>query len=193
LETLFVQAKSKQILEDDWHPGLDDNYQLQSVSPTNPNITDASSFVSFRSHDDEVYDRSHYARWFCQFSPNGKYLASACKKNRLCVWELSTREGKYTWSRVLNEAAHHQSIHLITFSPCSQLVATCSQDQSAKVFMLFPEVKLLYTLKGHQNRICGLGWRLSDATQQVKQKKYFCTKSSFIKLSSTRRVRRSTS
>ena len=28
LETLFVQAKTKQVLETEWHAGLDDNYQI---------------------------------------------------------------------------------------------------------------------------------------------------------------------
>jgi WD40 repeat protein len=53
-------------------------------------------------HDDEV--------WICSFSPDGKYLASACRKNRLSVLEIVLEGNKFKSTSMFSEVVHSASI-----------------------------------------------------------------------------------
>jgi WD40 repeat protein len=63
----------------------------------------------------------------------------------------------------------------VSFSPCSQLLATCSQDNTVKIFTITEkEVKLLHHLQGHHDKVCGVAWNpVPESEVVVKQKRLF--------------------
>ena len=76
---------------------------------------------------------------------------------------------------LFSEIIHNNSIQQISFSPCSQFLATCSQDNTVKMFLIINNgAKLLYHMKGHQDKVCGIGWNQIEENEIVKQKKNFC-------------------
>ncbi|BAZ37670.1 WD-40 repeat-containing protein [Calothrix sp. NIES-4101] len=63
--------------------------------------------------------------WCVNFSPNGKYLATACADGTLKLWSCEGKE-------LLDINAHEGEVIYVCFSPDSQIIATAGYDGTVK-------------------------------------------------------------
>ncbi|TRM66987.1 WD40-repeat-containing domain protein [Schizophyllum amplum] len=102
--------------------------------------------ASIRGHTDEVLALA--------LSSDGKYLASAGKDRRVCVWDAETGE----WIKgFIGHLGHKDSISCLAFRKGSHQLYSGSFDRTLKVYDLSPDVMgYVETLFGHQDVVLAI-------------------------------------
>jgi WD40 repeat protein len=85
------------------------------------------------------------------WSPNGKWLASAGKRNEIGIFETSTGYLKISF------IGHKNNIHAVMWSPDSRLLATASKDKTARVWEI-DSGKCLFIFEGHTGEVYSVSW-----------------------------------
>jgi WD40 repeat protein len=94
------------------------------------------------------------------FSPNDTILASGqwdSIDGRVDVWDLQTG------GHIGTLKGHNKDINSIEFSPCGNMIATCSDDCTVRIWNTFP-LDCRYILEGHSKRISDVCWSASGST-----------------------------
>jgi WD40 repeat protein len=65
-----------------------------------------------------------------EFSPCGRFLASASFDATVAIWELQDGE----WECVANLEGHDNEVKSVAWSPSGALLATCSRDKSVWIW-----------------------------------------------------------
>lgn len=73
-------------------------------------------------HTDEVWD-------VC-YSPNGVYLASACRNGSVFIWDATRYTIRHRFS------GHTKAITRLQWSPDSKLLLSCSQDTTVRIWCI---------------------------------------------------------
>ncbi len=84
--------------------------------------------------------------WSVNFSPDGKFLATAGESKTIDVWLVENQ------SLLLSLEGHGNGISQVCFSPDGKILASASFDKTIKLWSL-SEGKLLTTFLGHQDYI----------------------------------------
>lgn len=96
---------------------------------------------------------------------SSEFLASAGQDNCLKLWKLPTQWSNVSQSIVLNatltQIAHQKDINSITFSPNDKLLATGSQDKTAKIWSV-EDLSLVGVLRGHRRGVWCVRFSPSD-------------------------------
>lgn len=129
-----------------------------------------------KGHTDEVLALS--------ISTDGRYLASAGKDRRLCLWDVEQGE----WIKgFCGKLGHKDTISALSFRKGSHQLYTASFDRTVKVYDMSPSIMgYVETLFGHQDQVLGLDtlrnetcvtvggrdktvrfWKIVDETQLV--------------------------
>ncbi|KAF9559769.1 Rnu3ip2 protein [Agrocybe pediades] len=136
----------------------------------------ATQDISVNGHTDEVLSLA--------LSGDGKYLASAGRDKRLCIWDVEKGEYVKTFSGHLG---HKDAITNVAFRKGTNQLYSGSFDRTLKVYDLTPSVMgYVETLFGHQDHVLGLDalrgetcisvggrdktvryWKIVDETQLV--------------------------
>jgi WD40 repeat protein len=94
------------------------------------------------------------------FSPNDTILASGqlnFTDSMVEVWDLQTGGHMGTLK------GHTKGINSIEFSPCGNMIATCSDDRTIRVWNTF-SLDCRYLLEGHLERVLDVHWYASGRT-----------------------------
>ncbi|KAI9293834.1 putative notchless protein [Neoconidiobolus thromboides FSU 785] len=86
-----------------------------------------------------------------QFSPDGRYIASASFDKSIKLWD-----GK-TGNFIHNLRSHVQSVYQLAFSSDSRLIISCSKDSTAKIFDL-KSSNVKVHLPGHLDEVYTIDW-----------------------------------
>ncbi|EAS04516.1 WD domain, G-beta repeat protein (macronuclear) [Tetrahymena thermophila SB210] len=89
LNSIVKQAKSYQILKCSVHKSLPNNFSILENHYCRTKGYPNQLASQHRVHEDEV--------WHVQFSPNGLYAASICKKSTIAIWRI-VKQKKHTKS-----------------------------------------------------------------------------------------------
>ena len=85
------------------------------------------------------------------YSPDGKWLATACDDGALRLWQADTLQ----LARVF--LGHDDTIHKVAWSPDSRFLATASEDTTVRIWDISTS-KLLHILSGHSAAVVQLAW-----------------------------------
>jgi len=88
---------------------------------------------------------------FVLYSPDGRYIASACFDKSVRIWD--GRTGKFI--AVLR--AHVQAVYQVCWSSDSRLLVTSSKDSTIKVWDVTTG-KMLHDLPGHADEVYAVDW-----------------------------------
>ncbi len=86
------------------------------------------------------------------YYPNGRLLAGGGRHGDVVVWDPAASEEH---PRTLGN--HQGYVHSIAWSPDGRRLATASNDMTARIWSLTPDVKPL-TLEGHGGWLASVGW-----------------------------------
>ena len=86
----------------------------------------------------------------CEFSHDGRYLATASSDYSARIWEVPGMR----LTCVL--AGHQDDVDMASFSPDDQLIATCALDRVIRIFDI--RGQLLKALHGHTGNIISVRW-----------------------------------
>jgi WD40 repeat protein len=97
------------------------------------------------------------------FSPDGKYVASACLSGTLKVWD--TTNGQV----ICTLKGHTESVNTVTFSPDGKRIASASDDQTVRIWDAMTGQEAL-TLKDHTGAVYSVafspdGRRIASVSQ----------------------------
>lgn len=106
------------------------------------NLLNPPSKIGFLQHNDEV--------WNAEFSPDGKFVASACNDNRVRIWNLAA--GTFV------ETAEQKGAWRVSFFPDGKRFAVASSSNSNPVVKIYETAtaKELFALTGQTKRIRAL-------------------------------------
>lgn len=82
---------------------------------------------------------------------NSKLFSSVCQDGSLKVWNLKENkndEEKYAFQVKFSALAHNKEVNCVTFAPNNKILATASQDKSAKIWSIDSQAQM-GTLRGH--------------------------------------------
>ncbi len=153
LDKLAQSTKPTQVVENhaDWVFGVaflaDGKHLLTSSRDKTAKVWDLvakESVVTFPEHQNTVYAVA--AR------PDGKMVLSAGEDNQVRFWN-PTGDGKQ--ARVAG--GHTQRIHKVVMHPSKPLFATCSADQTVRIWNA-DNGKLVHTLTGHTDWVYALAF-----------------------------------
>ena len=85
-----------------------------------------------------------------QFSPDNRYIASACFDKSIKIWNS---QGEFLY----NLKGHVGKVYQLSFSPDSRLLISASQDSTCKIWSLVKQ-KLAMDLPGHLDQVYALEW-----------------------------------
>lgn len=115
----------------------------------NGHTADSSTYLTLganEGHTDEI--------WSLSISSDGKYLASAGKDRRICIWSLyDDTAAQESFVKALG--GHKDSISAVCFRPGSQELYSASLDRTLKLFDV-SQLSYIETLFGHQESILSL-------------------------------------
>lgn len=106
------------------------------------NLLNPPSKIGFLQHNDEV--------WSAEFSPDGKFIASACNDNRARIWNLAN--GTFV------ETAEQKGAWRVSFFPDGSRFAVASSSNSNPIVKIYETAtaREIFTLTGHAKRIRAL-------------------------------------
>jgi WD40 repeat protein/serine/threonine protein kinase len=108
---------AKQVTSSAWRPGKDED---QATADETGNVSTVTNRPDIPTHPGVVNKIA--------YSPNGRFLATACEDRVVRVFDLSTNTEVH---RVLSHAA---PVVDLAFSPNSQLLATAARDHTVKIW-----------------------------------------------------------
>ena len=114
LERLLDQAMRLQLSNCLYHCRNDGAYTLLRDHNCNRNEFPKHCISVLKLHQDEV--------WSIQFSPDGRYLASASKDKHIILWRCDT------WESIHTLAGHEDAVSFITWNPHGTMLASCGND-----------------------------------------------------------------
>ncbi|MCB8943613.1 MAG: NACHT domain-containing protein [Ardenticatenaceae bacterium] len=139
--------------------GADKTIRIWRLETGDSNLSISQSLVSsLQSHDGGI---------FCvAFSPDGQLLASASTDHTIKLWRLETRDSdnlpiSSLQSPISTLEGHTNEVHALAFSRDSQLLASCSQDMTIKLWQRIPGTRhyeLRTTLLGHTSWVWSLAF-----------------------------------
>ncbi|KAL1743643.1 WD40-repeat-containing domain protein [Schizophyllum fasciatum] len=142
---LFTAGKEGSIIKWD----LTNGARIKTIFKIRPDVKGKGKAVpdaSLPGHTDEVLALA--------LSSDGKYVASAGKDKRVCVWDAETGE----WIKsFVGHLGHKDSISCLAFRKGSHQLYSGSFDRTLKVYDLSPDVmSYVETLFGHQDFVLSL-------------------------------------
>ena len=115
----------------------EENDSVNGISLLDPEV-DPRSLVPFfkirtiETHTDEV--------WFCCFSPDGRYLATASKDSTVNIFEaLRLKDPEY--KPLVCKTASSGPVSYLAWSPNSTMLLACGSDNAVRLFN--PKVSFL--------------------------------------------------
>jgi WD40 repeat protein len=153
LDKLAQSTKPTQVVENhaDWVFGVaflpDGKHLLTSSRDKTAKVWDLAakeSVVTFPEHQNTVYAVAA--------KPDGKMVLSAGEDNQVRFWN-PTGDGKQARAA----SGHTQRIHKVVMHPSKPLFATCSADQTVRIWNA-DNGKLVHTLAGHTDWVYALAF-----------------------------------
>ncbi|KIY49676.1 WD40 repeat-like protein [Fistulina hepatica ATCC 64428] len=153
---LFTAGKEGSIIKWDLHTGSRKS-TFYKIKPDVKGKGRAVNDASIHGHTDEV--------WALTMSSDGKYLVSAGKERKLCVWDAEKAE----WIKGFGgHLGHKDSISALSFRIGTHQLYSASFDRTVKVYDLDPTVMgYVETLFGHQDHVIALDSLRSETCVSV--------------------------
>ncbi|KAL4455504.1 hypothetical protein ABPG74_012656 [Tetrahymena malaccensis] len=123
LNSIVKQAKSYQILKCPVHKSLPNNYSILENHYCRTKGYPNQLVSQHKVHEDEV--------WHVQFSPNGLYAASICKKSTIAIWRIvQKKKPTKSSSQIQGNASNPAQIKKKTKKQISKTNSTSTPIQS---------------------------------------------------------------
>ena len=90
------------------------------------------SLQVLNDHCDEV--------WFCEFSNNGKRLASGSKDGCLIIWDVDPNTYKLTLNKAYDD--HVCGVAFVAWSPDDRYVIVCGTEECSELWIWDVDVKI---------------------------------------------------
>jgi len=127
LFTLLTQAREQQKEKCPFH-----NTEVDSsaISLLMDHICTKDQFPSGTTH---ILDDHGDEVWFCQFSPDGRRLATGSKNNRLIIWDVDLDLFDIEHQKTLDE--HKYGVGFLAWCPDNIHIVVCGPDETNEVYI----------------------------------------------------------
>lgn len=152
-ETLDSSVHRKTISSVSWRPNtLNEQLILASSSfdtttsiwGKEPSDSDFELLALIEGHENEVKS--------CQWSHNGKYLATCSRDKSVWIWEADEYSEEFECVAVLQE--HDQDIKNVAWHPEQLMLATSSYDDTVKIYIPYEDDwECVSSLEGHEGTV----------------------------------------
>ena len=98
-----------------------------------------------------TYRKHYYYVQAAEWSPNGKYIASASADTSVHIWEAETG------NTLLTYRGHSGKVNAVAWSPNGKYVASASDDRTVQLWDIATGNTLL-TYRGHTKEVSSVSW-----------------------------------
>lgn len=100
----------------------------------------------------------------CEWSPDGRMIASASFDGTVVVWE-SRGAGMLYWEQIASLEGHENEVKCVAWSPCGKWLATCGRDKRVWVWEQLVnshEFECVSMLEGHTQDVKFVQWHPTE-------------------------------
>jgi WD40 repeat protein len=128
-----------------------------ALRPGNVKIWELDSAREVFSYPKQPGNRDVQGFFRMAYSPDGRFLAAACRDYSVLVWEFAPGQGDGKPSGMLTLTGHQHSVLSVAFSPDGQKLASGSADKTIKIWDV-ANGEELHWLRGHGGGVEGLAF-----------------------------------
>lgn len=101
----------------------------------------------------------------CEWSPNGRMIASASFDGTVVIWE-SQSSSMTVWDQVATLEGHDSEVKCVSWSPDGRWLATCGRDKSVWIWEMLggSEFECVSMLEGHSQDVKFVQWHPTSSS-----------------------------